>query len=98
MERIDPRAVLCLFSDLSECELVHVPDAVYMLMRNTTLEVCNLSANVLRRIPAKLAIKFPTLTGSKSFVYIKSSSPSKMLQSTVQPLNGKGTQVYSALF
>ena len=60
------RVVMHLFADLSECELVHVPDAVYMLMRNTTLEVCNLSANVLRRIPAKLALKFPSLTGSNS--------------------------------
>ncbi|KAK7111899.1 hypothetical protein V1264_011452 [Littorina saxatilis] len=50
--------------DLSECELVHVPDAVFMLMRNAALEVevCNLSANVLRRLPAKLAIKFSNLT------------------------------------
>ncbi|XP_076458941.1 leucine-rich repeat-containing protein 20-like [Babylonia areolata] len=48
--------------DLSECELVHVPDAVYMLMRNTTVQVCNLSANVLRRLPAKLAAKFSSLT------------------------------------
>ncbi|XP_025082879.1 leucine-rich repeat-containing protein 20-like isoform X2 [Pomacea canaliculata] len=51
-----------LGKDLSECELVHIPDAVYMLMRDTVLDICNLSANVLRRIPAKLATKFPNLT------------------------------------
>ncbi|KAL8612613.1 hypothetical protein ACOMHN_006599 [Nucella lapillus] len=48
--------------DLSECELVHVPDAVFLLMSNTTVQVCNLSANVLRRLPTKLAVKFSALS------------------------------------
>ena len=51
------------FSDLSQCELVSIPVAVFMLMNSTQLEVCNLSANLLKRIPPKIAIEFTTLSG-----------------------------------
>lgn len=48
--------------DLSECQLMQVPDAVYHLMRNTILLWINLSSNVLRRIPPKFAFKFSAIT------------------------------------
>lgn len=55
---------LSYFLDLSECELMQVPDAVYHLMRNTELKTCDLSSNVIKRIPPKFAIKFNFITGN----------------------------------
>lgn len=51
------------FSDLSECQLMQVPDAVYHLMRHTELKRCNLSGNVITKIPPKFAVKFSLITG-----------------------------------
>lgn len=48
--------------DLSDCQLQQVPDAIFMLMQNTSLASCNLSHNVINKIPAKLAIKWTLLT------------------------------------
>ncbi|KAL0275831.1 UNVERIFIED_CONTAM: hypothetical protein PYX00_003560 [Menopon gallinae] len=48
--------------DLSECQLMHVPDAVYHLMRHTTLKCCNLSSNVITKITPKFAVKFSLIT------------------------------------
>lgn len=48
--------------DLSECELMQVPDAVYHLMRNTELKTCDLSGNVITKIPPKFAVKFSLIT------------------------------------
>merc|ERR1712200_6246 len=48
--------------DLSDCQLQQVPDAIFMLMQNTSLVSCNLSHNVINKIPAKLAIKWTLLT------------------------------------
>ncbi|XP_076348887.1 leucine-rich repeat-containing protein 20-like [Tachypleus tridentatus] len=48
--------------DLSECQLMSIPDAVYHLMRNTVILACDLSSNVLRKIPPKFAIKFTYIT------------------------------------
>ncbi|XP_067672389.1 leucine-rich repeat-containing protein 20-like [Haliotis asinina] len=47
--------------DLSECQLTQIPDAVYLLMRNTELETCDISLNLIRRVPAKFGTKFPHL-------------------------------------
>merc|ERR1719323_1066330 len=44
--------------DLSHCQLVQVPDAVYYMMRNTPLVACNISSNVITKIPPKLTLKF----------------------------------------
>jgi len=44
--------------DLSHCQLVQVPDAVYYMMRNTPLVACDLSSNVITKIPPKLTVKF----------------------------------------
>lgn len=49
--------------DLSDCQLVQVPDAVYHLMRNTELRTCDLSSNVIKKIQPKFAIKFSLITG-----------------------------------
>lgn len=49
--------------DLSECQLMQIPDAVYHLMRHTELKTCDLSGNVITKIPAKFAVKFSLITG-----------------------------------
>ncbi|KAL6441231.1 hypothetical protein ACFW04_003481 [Cataglyphis niger] len=48
--------------DLSECQLMQIPDAVYHLMRHTELKTCDLSGNVITKIPAKFAVKFSLIT------------------------------------
>ncbi|XP_008556864.1 leucine-rich repeat protein soc-2 isoform X1 [Microplitis demolitor] len=48
--------------DLSECQLIQVPDAVYHLMRHTELKSCDLSSNVITKIPPKFAVKFSLIT------------------------------------
>lgn len=52
------------FLDLSECQLVRVPDAVYHLMRHTELKCCNLSSNVITKISPKFSAKFSLITGN----------------------------------
>ncbi|EDS31539.1 conserved hypothetical protein [Culex quinquefasciatus] len=49
--------------NLSECELIQVPDAVYHLMRHTELKTCDLSGNVITKISPKFAVKFSLITG-----------------------------------
>jgi Leucine-rich repeat (LRR) protein len=44
--------------DLSQCQLTQLPDAVFLLMKNVSLSSCNLSGNLIQKIPAKLAINF----------------------------------------
>ena len=48
--------------DLSNCSLMQVPDAVYHLMRHTELKTCDLSDNVITKIPPKFAVKFSLIT------------------------------------
>ncbi|XP_071444691.1 leucine-rich repeat-containing protein 20 [Hetaerina americana] len=48
--------------DLSECQLMQVPDAVYHLMRHTELRGCNLSSNAITKLPPKFAAKFSLIT------------------------------------
>ncbi|EDV33570.1 uncharacterized protein Dana_GF21583, isoform A [Drosophila ananassae] len=48
--------------DLSKCELMQIPDAVYHLMRNTQLQTCDLSGNVLKSVLPKFSIKFSAIT------------------------------------
>ncbi|XP_034118832.1 leucine-rich repeat-containing protein 20 isoform X2 [Drosophila sulfurigaster albostrigata] len=48
--------------DLSQCELMQIPDAVYHLMRNTELKTCNFSGNVLKKVTPKFALKFSAIT------------------------------------
>jgi len=48
--------------DLSDCELVQVPDAIYFMMRDTPLTSCNLSSNVIMKIPPKFPNNFNCIT------------------------------------
>lgn len=48
--------------DLSECQLMQIPDAIYLLMQNTRLVTCDLSNNVISKLPVKFAERFPTIT------------------------------------
>ncbi|XP_044728138.1 malignant fibrous histiocytoma-amplified sequence 1 homolog [Chrysoperla carnea] len=48
--------------DLSECQLMQVPDAVYHLMRHTDLKTCDLSGNVITKIPPKFTVNFNHIT------------------------------------
>ncbi|KAM8718609.1 hypothetical protein ACLKA7_001337 [Drosophila subpalustris] len=41
---------------------MQIPDAVYHLMRNTQLQTCNLSGNVLKKVTSKFALKFNAIT------------------------------------
>lgn len=50
---------------MSECSLIQVPDAVYHLMRHTELKSCDLSGNVITKIPPKFAVKFNLITGKE---------------------------------
>ncbi|CAG0890175.1 unnamed protein product [Darwinula stevensoni] len=65
--RPDPNPNLFLFSfpfrvDLSECQLMQVPDAVYHLLRNTRLSECDLSNNAIGKLQAKFPLKFNAIT------------------------------------
>lgn len=51
-----------IITDLSNCQLMQVPDAVYHLMRHTELKTCDLSDNVITKIPPKFAEKFNLIT------------------------------------
>ncbi|XP_022079560.1 leucine-rich repeat-containing protein 20-like [Acanthaster planci] len=44
--------------DLSHCLLTAFPDAVFHLTRHTTIESCDLSHNLLKKLPAKFAATF----------------------------------------
>lgn len=48
--------------DLSDCQLMTFPDAIFHLMRNTVVLACDLSSNVLRKIPPKFPMKFTHIT------------------------------------
>jgi hypothetical protein len=52
-------------SDLSDCQLMQIPDAIYFMMKDTTLTACNLSSNVITKIPPKFPAKFSLITGEK---------------------------------
>lgn len=61
-------------TDLSECQLMQVPDAVYHLMRHTELKTCDLSGNVITKIPPKFATKFSLITGKQGMSFCNKSS------------------------
>lgn len=48
--------------DLSKCQLMHVPDAVYHLLRNYHISSCSLSKNSMTKISPKLPVRFKELT------------------------------------
>merc|ERR1711953_1104168 len=49
-------------TDLSECQLTQIPDAIFLLMKNTSLQSCNLAGNLITKIPTKLATSFSLIT------------------------------------
>ncbi|XP_025830400.1 leucine-rich repeat-containing protein 20 isoform X2 [Agrilus planipennis] len=48
--------------DLSNCQLMRVPDAVYHLMRHTELKTCDLSENDITKITPKFTTNFSLIT------------------------------------
>ncbi|KAL5017928.1 hypothetical protein ScPMuIL_003650 [Solemya velum] len=48
--------------DLSACELTQIPQAVFFMMKNTVVKTCDLSHNLLKKLPSKFFIAFPRLT------------------------------------
>ena len=52
---------------------MQVPDAVYYMMRNTPLVACNISSNVITKIPPKLTVKFSFIKREFSTEFILSS-------------------------
>ena len=48
---------------LDGCSLRKFPDAVFFLMKGVELRTVSLAHNTLSRIPAKLGVKFATITG-----------------------------------
>jgi Leucine-rich repeat (LRR) protein len=50
--------------DLSNCKLIQVPDALYFMIeeRNIEITACNLSSNVIKKIPPKFPTKFNMIT------------------------------------
>ncbi|XP_052068552.1 leucine-rich repeat-containing protein 40-like [Mytilus californianus] len=48
--------------DLSECGLTQIPDAVYMMMKDITVQSCDLSQNLLQSLPKKFCSKFSKVT------------------------------------
>merc|ERR1739846_86831 len=50
--------------DLSSCKLIQVPDALYFMIeeRNIDITACNLSSNVIKKIPPKFPTKFNMIT------------------------------------
>merc|ERR1719273_2474954 len=48
--------------DLSGCQLIQVPDAIYFMMKDTQLTACNLSSNVITKIPPKFPNNFNFIT------------------------------------
>ena len=54
---------ILFFLDLSECELTQIPDAVYVMLKETTVQSCDLSKNLLQNLPKKFCSKFSKVTG-----------------------------------
>jgi len=50
--------------DLSSCKLLQVPDALYFMIeeRNIEITACNLSSNIIKKIPPKFPTKFNNIT------------------------------------
>ena len=62
---------LVSFADLSDCQLIQVPDAIYMMMRvrDIQLTACNLSSNVITKIPPKFPTNFNFITGNSALKF-----------------------------
>jgi len=68
--------------DLSDCQLVQVPDAIFTLLRETPLLTCNISNNLISKIPPKLAMSFTLITELNVSKNRISALPSEMASCT----------------
>merc|ERR1712111_168613 len=70
--------------DLSDCQLIQVPDAIYMMMRvrDIQLTACNLSSNVITKIPPKFPTNFNFITDLNLSHNRMSSLPEEISQCT----------------
>lgn len=68
--------------DLSDCQLIQVPDAIYLMMRDTQLTACNLSSNVITKIPPKFPTNFNFITDLNLSFNKMSSLPEEISQCT----------------
>ena len=84
-----PRATLILAHppspDLSDCQLVQVPDAIFHLLRETPLLTCNISNNLISKIPPKLAMSFTLITGEPGDLLCKSAIGAEFLRVNLLP-------------
>ena len=55
-------AKLSLVLDLSHCELMSLPEAVFFILKNIELHEVNLSHNMLKKLPKKFSSKFSAVT------------------------------------
>lgn len=72
------KIIFFIIPDLSECQLIQVPDAVFHLMRHTELKTCDLSCNVITKIPPKIAVKFNFITGMSHQSFNKNKQLNKL--------------------
>ncbi|KAL3075182.1 hypothetical protein niasHS_013405 [Heterodera schachtii] len=49
------------FLDLSDCSLMYIADAIYMVLRGSQINRCSLKDNKLKKFPVKLVTKFPDM-------------------------------------
>jgi hypothetical protein len=50
-------------TDLSDCELLYLADAMYMVLTGFQIKRCSLRNNKLKKFPVKLVDKFPDMDG-----------------------------------
>ena len=58
VEKVDEAKENGGYLDLSNCQLTQVPDAIFLLMKNVNLHSCDLSSNLITKIPPKLPTNF----------------------------------------
>lgn len=55
-------------ADLSDCQITRIPDEIFDLVSDAKLKSCDLSNNVIRKLPPKFSIEFSLLTGKFSMI------------------------------
>lgn len=63
-----------LVLDLSHCELMSMPEAVFFILKDVQLHEVNLSHNKLKKLPKKFSSKFATITSESLTVFIFSTT------------------------
>lgn len=57
-----------LVLDLSHCELMSLPEAVFFILKDIQLREVNLSHNQLKKLPKKFSSRFNTVTSESSII------------------------------